>query len=230
MAMRLKNEKRTQFQEEVNNVLKVLSNEIYSGKKLPRERLVENNLSLAFGVSRMVIRQVLNKLESIGLVEIEPYKGATVSEITIERIIEAYEIVAGLEGFSIKLATDHITNEDIEVLEKNIHEQKSVQAGDYEQWNVLNKAFHRTINLRCGNTTLQQLIRHHIQFTNYWFFFFTISGVDLNIDQHRAILDALIEKNSEKARKCMEVHIFTASEEIIKQMENNAPLGVFKSA
>ncbi len=225
-----RNSKKTIFQEEVDKVFKVLSNEIYSGKKLPRERLVENNLSKTFEVSRMVIRQVLNNLETVGLVEIEPYKGATVSEITIERIVGAYEIAAGLEGFSIKLATKNITKEDLEKLEKNIHDQTRVNKEDYQKWNNLNKDFHRIINLRSGNRKLRALIKEHVQFTNYWFFFFAISGLELNIEQHKMILKALIEKDSEKARRCMEEHILLASDSIIKQMEKNVPIGVFRYA
>ncbi|MBW2008177.1 MAG: GntR family transcriptional regulator, partial [Deltaproteobacteria bacterium] len=48
-------EKKTAFQAEVEKVLRALRKEIYSGLRLPRERLVESDLALSFSVSRMVI-------------------------------------------------------------------------------------------------------------------------------------------------------------------------------
>ncbi|MBW2283953.1 MAG: GntR family transcriptional regulator [Deltaproteobacteria bacterium] len=69
-----------------------LRQEIYSGLRLPRERLVEVSLAETFSVSRMVIRQVLNMLKAEGLVGIEPYKGASVASISIDRIFQNYQV------------------------------------------------------------------------------------------------------------------------------------------
>jgi len=145
------------FQAEVEKMTNLLSKEIYSGNRLPHEHLIEAKLAEKYDVSRMVIRQVLARLESFGLVVIEPYKGATVAPITIERIRSEYEIVGMMEGYATKLATANMNDRDIEKLEKIQAEHRLVTDDDTVKWQARNKNFHRSINLKCGNRKLMEL-------------------------------------------------------------------------
>ncbi|POY38494.1 hypothetical protein C3K47_03615 [Solitalea longa] len=59
-----------------------IRNEIIFGNYKEGERIIEQNLSEEFGVSRIPIREAIRLLESEGFLEISPYKGSIVREIT----------------------------------------------------------------------------------------------------------------------------------------------------
>ncbi len=226
--MAKKNSKKTTFQAEVEKVAKLLSKEIYSGHRLPHEHLIENKLAENFSVSRMIIRQTLAKLEAIGLVTIEPYKGATVAPITIGRIRSEYEIVGMIEGYATKLATEHITKAEIVKLERNLEEQKRITADESKKWLLLNREFHQIINRKCGNQKLLDLLKQHIQFTNYWFLAFSIDLIFQNVEAHERILQALKQKEAESARVIMEEHIILVCSSLIDHIQKNLPIGAFR--
>ena len=104
------------FPAEVARVSKLLRKEIYAGRRQPNEHLKEIGLAETYSVSRMIVRQVLHQLATEGLVDIEPYKGATVAVVTIDQIYETFSVVAMLEGYTAKLAIENITDDDIKRL------------------------------------------------------------------------------------------------------------------
>ena len=225
--MAYKATKKTLIQTEVDKVLRSLRNEIYSGVRLPRERLVENALSEAFSVSRMGVRQVLSQLHDEGLVQIEPYKGATVAAISIDRIYESYQVLSMLEGFASGLATHHFNKKDLDKLRNLVEKQRNLDVDNVKEWESLNRSFHRTINLKCGNERLIELLRQHVQFTTYWFLVLSVPGrIPKNIEEHEAVIDAFFERDSEKARMLMERHIMESGEYLTKHLQKTVPQGM----
>ena len=81
---------------------------ILSGRFLPGQRLVADELAQEFGTSRMPIREALQRLENAGLVSITPHRGAVVSELSEQEIVEIYHIRAVLEGLAARLAAPHL--------------------------------------------------------------------------------------------------------------------------
>lgn len=227
MPTKTKDTKKTVFQEDTDRVSRVLRQEIYSGVRLPRERLVEVSLSESFSVSRMVVRQALNNLRGEGLVEIEPYKGARVAAISIERIFQCYQVLSMLEGFAAKLATDLLTPKDLDRLNRILEKQRNLDGKDINAWEVLNRGFHRIINLRCGNDQLIELIRQHIHFTTYWFLVLSAPGrITKNIKEHEDVLKAFERKDGERARRSMERHILGSGEYLTSHLQKSLPAGM----
>ena len=227
IVMAHKGTKKTLIQTEVDKVLHTLRNEIYSGVRLPRERLVENALAETFSVSRMGIRQVLSQLHDESLVQIEPYKGATVAAISIDQIYESYQVLSMLEGFASGLATHRFNKKDLDKLRNLVNKQKNLDVENVKEWETLNRSFHRTINLKCGNERLIKLLRQHVQFTTYWFLVLSVPGrIPNNIEEHSAVIDAFFERDSEKARILMERHIMESGEYLTKHLQKTVPQGM----
>jgi len=217
------------FPAEVARVSKLLRKEIYAGHRPPNEHLTESRLAEAYGVSRMVIRQVLSQLAAEGLVVIEPYKGASVAVVTINQIYETFSVVAMLEGFSAKLAVENITDDDIERLSALLEEQKIIQEGETRIWHSLNFEFHRIINQKSGNTQIIQLLRQTTQFTNYWFLSMARTDFKPAIRAHEKIVAAMRERNGNKARKYMEEHIMVRVKHLVDDIEKRIPIGMFRT-
>ncbi len=219
----------TPFQAELTNLLKELRREIYSGIRLPRERLVENSLAKTFDVSRMVVRQALMQLETEGMVTIEPYKGAAVAEISLAGIFESYQVVAMLEGFAAMLSAERLEHEDLNGLKRNLDEQRALEIENVQDWQKLNHKFHRDINLKCGNQRLIEMIRQNCQFTSYWFIVLSAPGrISTNIEEHEAILAAFEQRDGESARRLTESHIISAGHYLVDFMRKNVPVGMWR--
>ncbi|MBU4563627.1 MAG: GntR family transcriptional regulator [Proteobacteria bacterium] len=224
-----KSSKTYSFHSDIDFVIKNLRTEIYSGQRLPRERLVEKDLADTYKVNRMVVRQGLSKLESEGLVFIEPYKGASVAEISLEDVYEKYQIIAMLEGYAAGLATEKLGKEEVQNLENNLAEQDAVQLENVANWHRLNIEFHKIINLHCGNRQLVNMIRRHSQFRSYWFIVLSVPGrISTNINEHHQLLQLVKDKKPNEVRMLMESHVLNAGEYMVEFLRKNVPIGLWR--
>ena len=223
------NPKSSYAQDDLERVTKSLRKEIFAGQRLPRERLVEKDLTGQYGVNRMIVRQVLNTLDNEGLVTIEPYKGASVAEISLTDVQEKYQISGMLEGYAAGLATSRLSDADLKSLEENLERQETILLEDVNKWQNLNVLFHRTININCGNERLIDLIRQNSNFRSYWFIVLSVPGrIAINIREHRELLQALRDKRPDQARALMESHIIDAGTYVIDFLKRNIPIGLWR--
>jgi DNA-binding GntR family transcriptional regulator len=214
---------------EADEVAEKLRKDIFSGMRLPRERLIESNLAETFSVGRMIIRQVLSLLEKEELVLIEPFKGASVADVSLSKIAENYQVMAMLEGYAAKLAIDNITQADIDNLKAIVKAQKKLGANEVKEWEVLNTQFHRSINLKCNNKKLIGIIRQNVRFTSYWFLVLSTFGrIPISNKEHMLIINALSKRDADLAAKSVEKHILDSGEYLINSIRENLPISVFR--
>ena len=94
-----------------------LEEAILEGKVKPGDRLIEDELSKGFGVSRGPIREALRLLEKDGLVKRVPRKGAIVEWISKDDISEMFEVRSVLEGLAAKIFCGRATDAELSGLE-----------------------------------------------------------------------------------------------------------------
>lgn len=75
-----------------------LSERITSGTYAPGRRIMEQEVSAEFSVSRGPVREALRLLEKEGLVTILPRRGAQVTRLSIAEVREIFDIRAALNG------------------------------------------------------------------------------------------------------------------------------------
>ncbi len=80
--------------------------EILAGERAPGERLVEQELSVRYGVARHSLRAVLRALAADGLVRVEANKGARVARLSAPEITALYELRVALEVEAARLALE----------------------------------------------------------------------------------------------------------------------------
>ena len=90
-----------------DSIAHALREEILAGRLAGGERLVEEAIAKQFGVSRVPVREALNRLQSEGFVTIVRYKGAAVSETLVQDSHELLQIRRGLEILAAQLAAEH---------------------------------------------------------------------------------------------------------------------------
>jgi DNA-binding GntR family transcriptional regulator len=91
---------------------------ILQGIYKPGERLNQDAIADALGVSRMPVRASLRQLEAEGLVRIYPHRGATVSVLRPHEIAEIYELRVLIEGHLLELALANLTDDALADLEE----------------------------------------------------------------------------------------------------------------
>jgi DNA-binding GntR family transcriptional regulator len=78
----------------------------------PGAVLSENQLAEELQISRTPIREALRELATGGLVQILPQRGIIVSELSLQDIVEVYQLREELEGFATRLAAERIEDAD----------------------------------------------------------------------------------------------------------------------
>lgn len=197
-------------------VFKILREEILNGKYKENEELKEVAIGNELGVSRTPVREAFRQLELEGLLTIIPNKGAYVTGISPKDVHDIYMIRSSLEGMCAKLATENITNEQLEELEENVYLATfHASKGHMDQMTELDNRFHHILYEACGSKMLQNLLQDYHQYVIRIRkkTLTTQRGVASN-EEHRAIMEAIKAKDSLKAEELANRHIVNAYENI----------------
>ena len=119
-----------QFRTVGDMVYEVLREGILNGVFQPGERMRQDQLAEAIGVSRIPVRSALMQLESEGLITFNPYRGAVVNKLSAKEMREIYELRALLEAHALRNAVDVMTPERLAHLEQLAVELNAIQDGE----------------------------------------------------------------------------------------------------
>ena len=176
---------------------------ILTGALQPGVKINQDAVGEAIGVSRSPIREALVVLGQEGLVDVTPRRGAFVARLTPEDIVDHYELYGTISGRAAAIAADVLKDEDLDALEA-IHARFRVGAD--EDLSALNDEFHRIINTAAPRRT-RWLLRHLVRSVPTAYYEFA-EGWDAHaVDDHRRILEALLERDADAARDAMETHL-----------------------
>lgn len=142
------------------HIVEDLEQKIVAGTLKPGQRIIEEALCKAYGVSRSPVREAFHILEGQGFVIREPRKGVSVAKITPREAEEIYRIRASLEGLAMSFAVQNQTPELLKKL-KELHQQmvRAAETKTPATYHKLNQKFHELILTACNSPRLIQLIR-----------------------------------------------------------------------
>lgn len=183
-----------------------LRRQIRSGELAPGTRLRQVETAKEMGVSTTPVREAFTALAREGLVSQDAHRGAVVFLPSLADLNENYEIRLALEPLATRLASDQITDEELDELGWPVEE---MQGSDAEQQMHLNRALHERIyaaarrprlamliaNLRDSGAAYLNLVRVDEVYTAH------------SHGEHAAIVAALRERDREKAAALMERHL-----------------------
>jgi Transcriptional regulators len=201
-----------------------LQNDILNGLYQPGENLIETKLSEEYGVSRTPIREAIRQLELEGLVQSIPNKGAIVKGITAQDIEDIYAIRMLIEGLAARWAAEKITDEELAELKEAVElEEFYTDKNDSSHLLRFDSKFHDIIFKASKSKPLMHTLsnfHHYIQRAR------NISLNDLGrarmvLEEHKAILKAIIERDAVKAEKLTTDHVRNASINLLKQKQNS---------
>lgn len=199
----------------------IIEHKYSSGSKLPNEF----ELAEEFGVCRYTVREAIKKLAATGLVEVRRGKGTFVNEMIpanyfrpmMDKLIledrdikEIFEVRIAIETKSSALAAENATKEEVRDMEDLITAMEAaLEDGNIRLYNNLDFVFHGRVAMAGKNKLLCEIENFLQDFIRY-----TIEESAINMEKHRRslaghyeILDAIREKDPQKAAKVMEDHL-----------------------
>jgi DNA-binding GntR family transcriptional regulator len=129
---------------------------IIEGALAPGERIYEEQLAKALGVSRTPMREALKTLASEGLVELAAARGALVKRFSPKDVRDMLDVLAVLESFAARLACEEAS--DDQIAEQRVLHDRMVafyKAKNRLEYYKLNQDFHSGVLRLSGNAALQ---------------------------------------------------------------------------
>lgn len=207
-----------------DRVYEIVRKNILNGDFPPGYKLVEEQLAAQLGVSRTPVREAIQRLEVEGLV-VGPHKGnARVQQITPESIGQALEIRELLETFACQRAAEKITDDQINHLrELHQRELEALTERDPEVLSDINTRIHHGIMSASGNQVLLHLVKLlAARVPSYRFFALgDLENLEVFIESHGGIIDALAEGDAETAEREMAEHVNMARKILSQSMSSD---------
>jgi GntR family transcriptional regulator, rspAB operon transcriptional repressor len=192
-------------------VYEILRTKIVHNELKPSEYLNEQNLCQDLGVSKTPIREALQRLEHNRLVVIVPNKGCFVSNISIDRIREVFEIRAILECAAARLAAASDNRSQFKSILES-HDSFNIQDGEEMRHYLLSGyQIHTHIVEAAGNSYLtdfyKTILDHIVQIRVYFLNRFKSERLHETVEEHKRILQAIVDGDVDGAESAMRDHL-----------------------
>ena len=207
-----------------NTVCDYLENAILDGRLEAGTRLIERDLAEKFNVSRPPIREAIRQLNTEGLVEIVPRKGAVVARISAKDVEEIYGVKVLIEGYAAREAAKKITEPGLRKLKSLIDKMAvQIEKGNVSRYVKLAEEFHDLINKAAGNDKLyeiykrlsKQIICHKINYLS------VSRGLRRSFEEHKELLETLAQRDPDRVESCITQHIKYAQEVLTMRIKRS---------
>ncbi len=198
---------------------------LFSGEWQAGDRLPEVELAERFGVSRTPVREALQEIAAIGLIELRPNCGAVARACGSEEVREIYEVREILESEATRRACGRIAPRKLAALAADFLELQSAHRRDaawsQREW-AADHQLHELVAHACGNQRLAGEIRRYDQLIQV--IRETVGNLReaqvAAIGEHLEIVKALRAGKPEQAAEAMRRHIRSAADHAIAALDS----------
>ncbi len=196
------------------------------GDRLPTER----DLAEALGVSRTTVREAMNSLESVGIVERKPRRGTTLGVVNLSLLSEIlrFSLVRTrsdledllavrrlLEVNMLPIIVANATDEDWARMDEATRrmEAETTDIGTWQHAVEADLAFHRALLTATGNGMLYQFYGMIREFFDEVSMYYTRDRKTLirSVKEHRSLVESLKKGDVAEAKRVMEEHLGSLS-------------------
>jgi DNA-binding GntR family transcriptional regulator len=141
-----------------DQVVDELRRQIVDGVHAPGDRLTEDSLAEAFGVSRNPVREAIRVLESEGFVVAQPRRGAVVASLSTQDVQDLFDVRLALEPLAARLAAERGGPAAAAALREITGAARAAAAARHLDLAAeLNTRFHATVCVHSGNLLLRSI-------------------------------------------------------------------------
>lgn len=186
----------------------IIKEGIINGYYKPGDELRESTLSEEIGMSKTPVREALIQLENEGFVEIRPFRGAIVTDISIEDVAKLYEFRQVIEKYAIEIATESCDEHDIKYLRKQIRLMElALEDGSVNEYDNAHNNFHHLIISKTKNKWINKALANMEDYVkrvrNA-----IIKNEPINfVDDYEQLANAIEQKDKVMASRAIEEHL-----------------------
>jgi DNA-binding GntR family transcriptional regulator len=185
---------------------------IVAGALPPGSRLGQGDLAGRLGISRGSVREALRRLAGDGLVEFEVNRGFFVADSGLDDVRDRLEARLTLEPGIARLAAERRSEMDLEAMLETLEAELAARTSDAAH--DASRAFHFAVAAATGNQAFVKLL------DNLWIADIgrrllaqrrrSADWQGSDIEEHRAIVDAIESGEGDRASDLMRAHVESA--------------------
>ena len=189
----------------------VANQRLAPGTKLPEASLCE-----LFGVSRALVRKVLQRLAHDHIVELRPNRGAIVAMPSPEETRQIFEARRALEAALVRIAVRNATATDIDALRRHLDEEHAAMHRYAQpEWARLASSFHLRVARLARNPILERYLTELMSRCSLIVALYEPPGnAACEHDEHAGVVDAIAAGDADTAVRLMEEHLLVLERNI----------------
>jgi DNA-binding GntR family transcriptional regulator len=193
----------------VDLAYQLLRNRIFQGALAPGTSLDQEAIATYLGLSTTPVREALRRLESEKLVISRSHRDTIVAPVSLELLENTYAVRLSLDPMAVGLAAVQANDEQLaEIKRLCIQPTYDDPVTDLHS----NRTMHRAIYAACGNPTLVEILdmlwdrsdRYRLIVLR------TKSTAKSAYEEHKAIVQAVLERDAKRSAELMRQHIATS--------------------
>ncbi|MEY2735890.1 MAG: putative HTH-type transcriptional regulator YdfH [Pseudomonadota bacterium] len=209
----------------VEQVRDALLSEIASGQLKPGERIIQEQIAQALGVSRQPVQQALLLLRNQGVLRDAGGRGLIVTPLNPDRVEHVYQIRAAIEGMACRLAAENqaerARKQGTALIEAG---RKAVASGSVPKMIAADIRFHEFLYELAGNPLIGPAMDTHLTYTQRAMGEVLVKDQSPRDiwDQHAAILEAIATGDPDAAEKLAREHLMQASGYMVSRLKERS--------
>lgn len=209
----------------VEQVRDAILEEIATGAFAPGDRIIQEQIAQALGVSRQPVQQALVLLRNQGVLQDAPGRGLLVAPLDPDHVRHMYDIRAAIEGLAARraaeLGAERAAKAGPALIEAG---RKAVAAGSVARMIAADMKFHEFIYALSGNPLIARALETHLTYTQRVMGEVLISDEKPRDiwDQHEAILKAVAKGDGDRAEALVRAHLTQAAGFMVTRLRGKA--------
>jgi DNA-binding GntR family transcriptional regulator len=188
-------------------VAELLRQRIFARELEPGSWIDELRIAEALGISRTPLREALKVLAAEGLVTMKVRRGAYVTEVSEKDLRDVYHLLALLESDAARVVAQSASNEQMAQIEA-LHQNLEAAVDNRDHFFEINETFHMLLLELADNRWRNQMVAdlRKVMKLNRHSSLFKEGRIEQSLAEHRAIVQALTQRQPELAAKRMSAH------------------------
>ena len=188
-------------------VAELLRQRIFARTLEPGSWIDELKLAEEYGISRTPLREALKVLATEGLVTMKVRRGAYVTEVSETDLADVYHLLALLESDAAGVVAAKASAAQRAELQA-LHDSLEAAVDNREQFFAINEQFHMRLLAIANNRWRDQMVAdlRKVMKLNRHNSLLKSGRIQESLQEHRALMAALLAQDAEAATQCMRAH------------------------
>ncbi|CAN7427635.1 GntR family transcriptional regulator [Acidovorax sp. Leaf78] len=188
-------------------VAEQLRQRIFRRELEPGSWIDELKIAEEFGISRTPLREALKVLAAEGLVTMKVRRGAYVTEMSEKDLRDVYHLLSLLESDAAGVVATSADPAQLQALQ-DLHAELEAAATERERFFAVNERFHMLLLELADNRWRSQMVAdlRKVMKLNRHNSLFKQGRIEDSLNEHRAILAAMVARDAKATMKAMQAH------------------------